>query len=466
MSDADCPEPAALRLVSSVSDTRRLHAWLDGLVETGRVPAANRARRPPLPRRGGHGYRVARLRRRDGGPILAVANLQRLLVVDDNADNRDVLTRRLRRLGYGAIDTAEDGREALAAILRQMEAAAPYDAVLLDVMMPRMNGVEVLEALAADARLCGTPVIMISAATELETVVRCIELGAEDYLPKPFNPVLLRARLGTVLEKKRLRDEVARQLARLEHELAEARRQQLAMVPDTFPEPDPDHPVHVHAVMIPAREVGGDLYDCFEAAPGVLCLAVGDVAGKGMPAALFMARTRSLLRGAALQYAAAFGRAPLPSELAEVLNEELCKNNGTALFVTLFLAFLDVATGRLAYVNAGHVRPFLLAAGGAVTEVASKPGPPLGIITRLRHADQAIALAAGDGLVIITDGLPEMMDPAGAFYTLERVRTDLVKLGEAAPASITATLAGNVLAFATGSLPADDVTVMAIRLGR
>ncbi len=101
---------------------------------------------------------------------------------------------------------------------------------------------------------------MISAATELDTVVRCIELGAEDYLAKPFNPVLLRARLGTVLEKKRLRDQVARQLLRLERELAEARRQQLSMLPDEFPPPDPTNPVAVHGVMVPAREVGGDLF--------------------------------------------------------------------------------------------------------------------------------------------------------------------------------------------------------------
>ena len=173
-------------------------------------------------------------------------------------------------------------------------------------MMPRMSGIEVLEAMRAEPALAATPVIMISAATELETVVRCIELGAEDYLPKPFNPVLLRARLGTVLEKKRLRDEVRRQLDRMERELAEARRQQLSMVPNEFPgRSGPSGGGSRRDV--PAREVGGDFYDCFEAAPGVLCLAVGDVSGKGMPAALFMARTRSLLRASALQYIAATG---------------------------------------------------------------------------------------------------------------------------------------------------------------
>src|SRR5277367_476092 len=148
----------------------------------------------------------------------------RLLVVDDNPDNREMLSRRLKRLGYDNVSLAVDGEEALA-----MNNASAFDAILLDVMMPRKSGIEVLEQLRSENRLEDTPVIMISAATEIETVVRCLELGAEDYLPKPFNPVLLRARLGSVLEKKALRAEVRRQLRRMEAELAEARQQQLSM---------------------------------------------------------------------------------------------------------------------------------------------------------------------------------------------------------------------------------------------
>jgi sigma-B regulation protein RsbU (phosphoserine phosphatase) len=392
---------------------------------------------------------------------LAPGHDPRLLVVDDNADNRDVLTRRLRRIGHTWVDTSEDGRAALDAIYRAYAAEAPYDAVLLDVMMPVMNGVEVLEALAADPRFASTPVIMISAATEIDTIVRCIELGAEDYLPKPFNPVLLRARLGTILEKKRLRDEVARQLQRIERELAEARRQQLSMLPDEFPLSDPAHPVAVHGVMVPAREVGGDLYDCFEAAPGVLCLAVGDVSDKGMPAALFMARTRSLLRASVLQYAATDGVPPCPSAVAAVLNAELCKNNPVGMFVTLFLGFLNIATGRLVFVNAGHPLPYRLA--NTVTQIAAKPDPPLGIRAGICHTNHETVLGEQEALVLITDGLPEMTDLEGAFYSLERIAVDLHSLRSAMPEVITATLAANVLEFAAGAPAADDVTVLAVR---
>ncbi len=219
----------------------------------------------------------------------------RLLVVDDNPDNREMLSRRLRRLGYANVECAVDGEEALA-----MNNQAPFDVILLDVMMPRKSGIEVLQQLRNENRLEQTPVIMISAATEVDTVVRCLELGAEDYLPKPFNPVLLRARLGSVLEKKALRAEVRRQLGRMEAEMAEARRQQLSMVPTEFPSAAGGMAIDVHAIMHPAREVGGDLYDCFALDERTLCVAVGDVSDKGMPAALFMARARSLLRAATL----------------------------------------------------------------------------------------------------------------------------------------------------------------------
>ncbi len=141
-----------------------------------------------------------------GAPVSPRAEWS-LLVVDDNEDNRYTLTRRLAREGYSTVVTATNGREALALL-----AARPFDLILLDVMMPEMNGYEVLERLRADDRLRHVPVIMISALDQLESVVRCIELGAEDYLPKPFNPVLLRARVGACLDKKRLRDQEMRYL--------------------------------------------------------------------------------------------------------------------------------------------------------------------------------------------------------------------------------------------------------------
>jgi adenylate cyclase len=139
-----------------------------------------------------------------------------LLVIDDNEDNRYTLSQRLKRQGYANVTTAKDGIEGLD-LLR----SRPFDLVLLDIMMPGLNGYQVLEQLKADDRLRHVPVIMISAVDELDSVIRCIELGAEDYLPKPFNPTLLRARVGACLEKKRLHDELAGWARTLEQRVEE-----------------------------------------------------------------------------------------------------------------------------------------------------------------------------------------------------------------------------------------------------
>ncbi len=140
----------------------------------------------------------------------------KLLVVDDNEDNRYTLTRRLKREGYTNLTTANDGKQAL-----ELLQSTKFDLMLLDMMMPEMNGYQVLEHMKADAELRHLPVIMISAVGEVESVVRCIELGAEDYLPKPFDATLLRARVGASLEKKALRDEVREWGKKLEQRVQE-----------------------------------------------------------------------------------------------------------------------------------------------------------------------------------------------------------------------------------------------------
>ena len=141
------------------------------------------------------------------GDPAAPAKKLRLLVVDDNEDNRYILLQRLQREGYHNILQAADGVEAM-----KLLTGGDIDLVLLDVLMPEMDGFQVLEQIRRDHALRNIPVIMISANDDIETVVRCIEAGAEDYLQKPFNPVLLRARVQASLDKKRLSDEIIKQL--------------------------------------------------------------------------------------------------------------------------------------------------------------------------------------------------------------------------------------------------------------
>jgi adenylate cyclase len=149
-----------------------------------------------------------------------------ILVVDDNDDNRYALCRRLEREGYSGIETAENGRDALERL-----AARPFDLVLLDIQMPELDGYEVLTRMRADSILRHVPVIMISAVSELGSVVRCIELGADDYLPKPFNGVILRARVSACLERKRLHDREAAHLQEIERQRVRADRLLHAILP-------------------------------------------------------------------------------------------------------------------------------------------------------------------------------------------------------------------------------------------
>src|SRR5205823_5150949 len=279
----------------------------------------------------------------------------RILVVDDNDDNLYTLTLHLDLEGYTEVETARDGEEAIARLK-----TGTFDLVLLDVMMPKVDGFQVLTWLKDQARLRDVPVIMISALTEMNSMARCIELGAVDYLLKPFNPVLLKARLGSTLEKKRLRDEIDAHLARLEQELGAARRLQMAMVPQSFPTPSAAFPLDLCASMEPAREVGGDLYDFFVTEDGVLSFLIGDVSGKGMPAALFMARTKSLIRITTELMRSRHGAAAGPAEIIARVNRELCQDNGDLMFVSLFFAMIAPASGELEFCNAGHNTPYLL----------------------------------------------------------------------------------------------------------
>src|SRR5262245_1890323 len=276
-----------------------------------------------------------------------------VLVVDDVPENRDLLVRRLQRLGINEIEQAANGVEALAAIERRN-----FDLVLLDIMMPELDGFGVLERLKANGRVNDLPIVVISALSEIEPVVRCIELGAEDFIFKPFNPTLLRPRVTATLEKKALRDRTRDELRRKQLELSEARMLQLELVPPPLRDSILGRTAAIDVVLEPAQEIGGDLVDHFRIGEDLLVISLGDVSDKGAGAALMMARTHSLVRGLATRPdAAALFREP--EQGMALLNAALASGNHTGMFVTFLLGTLDFTAGRLRYVRAGHVPPYL-----------------------------------------------------------------------------------------------------------
>lgn len=340
-----------------------------------------------------------------------------LLVVDDNEMNRDMLSRRLRRQGY-TVDVAVNGREAL-----EMLQAADFDLVLLDIMMPEMNGYEVLEEMKDNPNLSFIPVIMITAVDEIESIVRCIELGAEDYLPKPFNPVLLKARVNASLEKKRLRDQqvaYTRQLdlenQRKSEELEQARRIQLSMLPT---QPPALSFLDIAARQQTASEVGGDYYDFFARTNGSLRVAIGDATGHGVASGLMVSMTKASLMGA--------GEIDLITLLQEI-NTTLNKVNlGPQLNMALMLLDLipKQSGGVTVQASGGGMPPiYILRASGETDEVMIS-GLPLGIIEEAVYEQSEFDLEVGDALLLASDGLPERFNAASEFLGFDRLTVAL-----------------------------------------
>jgi sigma-B regulation protein RsbU (phosphoserine phosphatase) len=379
----------------------------------------------------------------------------RILVVDDNDDNRYMLTLYLDVEGYTNVSTVQNGDEAITRLEQES-----FDLVLLDVMMPKTDGYGVLTWLKNKNRLHNLPVIMVSALNEMNSVVRCIELGAVDYLTKPFNPVLLRARLGACLEKKRLRDQVRAHLARLEDELEAARELQMSMVPRSFPAPGRDFPWDIHASIAPAREVGGDLYDAFRTADGGLCFFIGDVSGKGMAAALFMARTKSIVR-IVTDLMQTNGVPAGPADIIARVNRELCADNESTMFVTMFFGMLSAQTGELSYCNAGHNPPYRIDNGGPTT-VDGATGVVLGIDPNAAYTSGTLALTSGETLVLYTDGVTEAFNAANEPFSEERLCAVLAGHGRSC-ADVIEAVAAAIKDFVGDTPRSDDIAVLALR---
>jgi phosphoserine phosphatase RsbU/P len=377
----------------------------------------------------------------------------RLLVVDDTEANRDLLARRLRALGHEVL-IAGNGREALDVL-----AARPIDLVLLDIMMPEMDGFQVLERMRSDPVLRLVPVIMISAVDEIDSVARAIELGATDYLPKPFNAVVLRARVTATLEKKRLEDAERLHARELERELEIGRQIQKDFLPDALPQP---RGWEIAAAFHPARQVGGDFYDAFALEDGRVALVVADVCDKGVGAALFMALFRSLIRSHAELHGAGTPAAPAARSIVALTNDYIARTHGRSnMFATIFFGILDPGTGALAWVNGGHEPPVLRRSDGRLERLVPT-GPAVGALPGMEFTSQSGRLDAGDLLLAITDGVSEARSPSGALYGEDR----LARLLEAPAATADALLSrivDGVRAHESGTEPSDDLTMLAVR---
>jgi sigma-B regulation protein RsbU (phosphoserine phosphatase) len=252
------------------------------------------------------------------------------------------------------------------------------------------------------------------------------------------------------------RDHYLAQKLKIEGELSVAKDIQMGMVPRMFPNA-PDWPeCSLFALLHSAREVGGDFYDFYLDDEGKLIFTIGDVSDKGVPAALFMAQTRTLLRGMCAP-------GQMPHELLGRVNSVLADNNGLSMFVTIFCAKLDLATGELWFSNAGHNPPLLIRQGTRVEWLKLPPGLVLGAFPATTFTTEKIILAPGDGILAYTDGVTEALNVVGRMYSEQRLVETLQGMSGATPRQIVDGLQASVEAFALGAAQSDDVTLIAIK---
>lgn len=381
----------------------------------------------------------------------ATTERARLLIVDDLEVNRDLLARRIGRLGHET-GFADNGRSALEALR-----AAPWDLVLLDITMPEMDGYEALRRIKEDPALAHIPVIMVSAIDEIDSVVRCIELGADDYLSKPFNPVLLRARIESSLNKKRLADQRQATLRALAREMEIGRRIQTGFLPETLPDV-PGWQLAAHCE--PARQVGGDFFDALRLADGRLAITVSDVCDKGVGAALYMALFRSLLRTSLLQAAAGEPADTLLARAVAFTNDYIASEHGRdSMFATVFIALLEPSDGTLHWINAGHEAPVLWRAEGGRERLAPV-GPAVGMLEGVRHPVSNTSLKTGDLLLAFSDGVSEALGPSGPFGE-ERI-LPLVPAEVRDAKGLVDTLRARVAGHVGDHPQHDDITLLAL----
>jgi len=387
-------------------------------------------------------------------------NKPKILVVDDEPFNVDYLEQELEDLNYETV-TASNGQEALEKI-----AGESPDLVLLDIMMPIMDGYAVLEKVKADPALRDIPVIVISANNDLQSVVRGIKLGAEDYLPKPFEPTLLQARIQSSLEKKRLHDLQALYLKSLEREMNIARDIQKEFLPIKMPEVTGwDIAYYFKA----AKEVAGDFYDAFFLPDGTLTFLVADVCGKGIGAALFMTLFRSLIRAASTTDQFSPGQEQktfTPEErllhVISLTNNYVVETHGEAhMFSTIFVGILDPKNGRICYINGGNDPALIVDKEGQIHARLSRTGPAIGVIPQAKFVVKEITLANDHLLLAFTDGIPDTQNIDKEFFGNDRLQALLTP--NSTPARLLGRIESELNQFIGEAEQFDDITLLAVK---
>jgi sigma-B regulation protein RsbU (phosphoserine phosphatase) len=374
----------------------------------------------------------------------------RILIVDDEPDVEMLVRQRFRRRPEFQFVFARNGQEALALLERDSD----IDVLVTDINMPVMDGLTLLSKLDHHGRLMKA--IILSAYGDMPNIRTAMNRGAFDFLTKPIDFQDFDATIRKTLEAlaaSRQGMEARAKLMALEQELEVASRIQQSTLPKSYPE---NPHFEVFAEMIPARQVGGDFYDFFPIGEDRLAFVIGDVSGKGVPAALFMAVSRTLLKAVALQGLP-------PDQCLAYVNQVLRKQGDDGMFVTVFYGILDVASGEIEYAIGGHNPPYVVSADREPRMLAEPAGVIMGVLPNVPYETGRTVLAPGDLVFLYTDGVTESENDAEEFFSEWRLRALLSSLAGTTARDLAGTVLHEVRAFSGGAPRTDDITLLALR---
>ncbi len=384
----------------------------------------------------------------------------KILSVDDEPDLELLLKQHFRkkiRTGQYEILFASSGLEAL----EKLYSDKTIDIVLTDINMPGIDGLELLEKINVMNRP-SLKTVVVSAYSDMENIRTAMNRGAFDFITKPIDLDDLELTIEktirqTEISKKSIRDR--KQLMEIQQELDLARKLQFSLLPDKYPPFPGVSDVDVFGAMKPALNVGGDLFDYFFIDDTHLTFFIGDISGKGVPAALFMAMSRSIIRSNAM-------RGLDPGKCMEESNRQILDAGKDSMFITLFFGILNIKNGTLAYCSAGHELPYLVPTCGGVTRLESTGNAALGAMENVNYTTAEIPLNRGETIFMYTDGLIEALNDDEDAYGRENLERALEKNIDQPVKKITEMVFSDVDAFTGGTAQFDDITLVALRYNK
>ncbi|MCH8558645.1 MAG: SpoIIE family protein phosphatase [Balneolia bacterium] len=386
-----------------------------------------------------------------------MSTLHKILVVDDEPDLQMLMLQKFRskvRSKEYEFLFAENGAEALETISKHGDLSL----ILSDINMPKMDGLTLLSRLQ-DLNREDIKTIMVSAYGDMENIRTAMNRGAYDFVTKPIDFKDLETtiektlrEIGTLL-KVRIMEE---QLESLNYDLDMAARIQQKILHQDFPVFPGDIRFDIFAKMIAAKQVGGDFYDFFKYDDDHIAFFIGDVAGKGMPAAIYMAVCRTMLKAIGSEVAD-------PAECMFKVNNMLIPESDISTFVTVFYGLLNLKTGVLSYCNGGHNLPYIQRRDGSVAELPDVGGLLMGKFEGAPYQKGEIQLNEGDTIITFTDGITEAEDDNNGFFDEERVIAHLEAHPHRPLESQVKGLFLEVMKFTAGADQSDDITVLSVR---